>query len=676
MMGVGTAQATHERAASVSWNAAGGNTVEFHVQSAWRRSGYTTCRNPSSPTLATMACTGPGGLPGVGDLILEDIGDTRLNFGDGSDVGSPGPGGGLAYAVSAIDVANDWLFAEAVDPSQFPALDETITHTYSSPAARTAFIQSCCRISNTVPNHHINNPDGWYRIETIVNPGGGNSPPTSSMPPIVLCPRSGLCTFSIPGADPDNDVITFRLSTDAEAAGTGGGHNFNQPGESDPSANASITTGGTYTWNTAGATLGPASDNTYYSTQVTIEDRDGSNNVKSKIAVDFLIQLVTQAGVAPTFSQPVCGSTINVNPGDPVNFTVQASDTDFGQNVTLNVAGLPLGATMTPGLPTSGNPVSSAFSWTPVAGNAGAHVVNFSAQDDAMLQAFCAVTIQVADCQSNADCSDGDACTTDTCDPGNPSATLGGCVHSAVVCDACQICDSGLGCTGAVCSPTPTATTATETPTQTPTDTPTNSPGPTNTPAPPTPVNTPSATPTPTPTTTSSTPASGCPVAPAVGCRAAAKSLLVLKNGSSDAKDKLIWKWLKGAQTNFDELPNPNDAAEYTFCLFAGAASESVSIPPGQNWRVLGTKGYKYRDLTGSPNGATKVLLRAGAQGRTKVIVKGRGANLPDTVVPELTLPVTAQLINDTNGVCFEAVYDMNDVSKNDSKRFKAKARP
>ena len=121
-----------------------------------------------------------------------------------------------------------------------------------------------------------------------------------------------------------------------------------------------------------------------------------------------------------------------------------------------------------------------------------------------MLQTFCAVTIQVADCQSNADCNDGDACTTDTCDPGNPSASLGGCVHPAVTCDACQICDSGLrmhrrGLRPRRRRPPPRP----RAPTETPTDTPTNSPGPTGTPVPPTAVNTPSATPTPTSTTTS-----------------------------------------------------------------------------------------------------------------------------------------------------------------------------
>jgi hypothetical protein len=54
--------------------------------------------------------------------------------------------------------------------------------------------------------------------------------------------------------------------------------------------------------------------------------------------------------------------------------------------------------------------------------------------------------------------------------------------------------------------------------------------------------------------------------------------------------------------------------------------------------------------------------------------VKGKGTNVPDTLAPMLPLPVTAQLVNDTNNVCFEAVYNSGDVKKNDATQFKAKA--
>lgn len=50
--------------------------------------------------------------------------------------------------------------------------------------------------------------------------------------------------------------------------------------------------------------------------------------------------------------------------------------------------------------------------------------------------------------------------------------------------------------------------------------------------------------------------------------------------------------------------------------------------------------------------------------------MKGKGTNLPDTLAPMLPLPVTTQLVNDTNSTCFEATY--NTAIKNDAKHFKA----
>ncbi len=500
--------ATHERAALITWAPTTGNSVEFTITGAWRRSAYSTsngrCRDVTDttpPVLGSIPCTGAGGFAGVGDVIVESLGGTVFDPGQGSTISSPL--GALLYVVTSVDPVNDWLYATALDPNSLPAIDTTIAKTYTNGSARTAFIQDCCRVSNeSGGNQHINNPDGNYRIETRVTPGTGNRPPVSTMPPIVLCPRNGLCSFQIPASDPDDDPITYRLSTATEASGSSTG--FHQPGPPDATNAATVSNAGVYTWNTTGANLG-GPGTTYYSTQVSVEDRDGSNNVKSKIAVDFLIQLVNQAGVPPVFDHPPtpqCGSSIVVDPGAPVTFTVQASDVDFGQTVTLNAVGMPSGAILTPGLPTTANPVSSVFSWNTAGGDAGTtHIVSFTATDSASLQASCSLTLVVNQCQSNSDCDDNSLCTTDTCDPGNPNANAGGCVSANVVCDACQTCNPALGCTGAVCTPiftltstatptltpTPTVTaTGTQPPTSTVTDTPTmtNTPTRTNTPVP------------------------------------------------------------------------------------------------------------------------------------------------------------------------------------------------
>src|SRR5262249_26557732 len=158
--------------------------------------------------------------------------------------------------------------------------------------------------------------------------------PVSTMPPIVICPQNALCTFAVPATDPDGDPITFRLSTPLEADTS----TFRQPGPpSAPNAASIDATTGIYSWDTTGATLGPATLNTLYSTQVTVEERNGLGNVVGKIAVDFFIQLVPQVNTPPTFSQPVCGTTFSGQTGVPITFTVAASDADAGDTVTLNV---------------------------------------------------------------------------------------------------------------------------------------------------------------------------------------------------------------------------------------------------------------------------------------------------------------------------------------------------
>ena len=157
-----------------------------------------------------------------------------FNWGDGGTVSSPY--GVLLYKVTSVDVAADWLFALAVDPGTLPyGSDTTLTHTYASAGTNTSFIQTCCRLSGPAGSPgvggHVNNPDGNYRIQTVMNVGATppNTGPVSTLPPIVDCPYPALCTFSVPAADANSDVITWRLATATEAAGSG--NSFFQPGQ-------------------------------------------------------------------------------------------------------------------------------------------------------------------------------------------------------------------------------------------------------------------------------------------------------------------------------------------------------------------------------------------------------------------------------------------------------------
>jgi cysteine-rich repeat protein len=160
------------------------------------------------------------------------------------------------------------------------------------------------------------------------------------------------------------------------------------------------------------------------------------------------------------------------------------------------------------------------------------------------------------------------------------------------------------------------------------------------------------------------------------GCRSALKSSLTIKNPSGD-KDKLIWKWLKGAATTLGEFGSPTTTTEYALCVYAGTSAvpiiEAEVAPSGTLWAPAGTTGLKYKDPAGTADGVTKVTLKEGVAGKAKALLKGKGADLPNPPAGPYTLPVTAQLVNSDNSVCFEGVYDLADIKKNEAEQFKAK---
>src|SRR5690349_4295759 len=76
----------------VTWSSSTTVRIEFLIESSWRRDVYTAangqCVNPV--TLGSIACSGPNGRPGVGDVIVENEGDTTFDPGDGTGaIGSP-----------------------------------------------------------------------------------------------------------------------------------------------------------------------------------------------------------------------------------------------------------------------------------------------------------------------------------------------------------------------------------------------------------------------------------------------------------------------------------------------------------------------------------------------------------------------------------------------------------
>lgn len=358
-------------------------TSQESYASHFRYGHLTYVKNPANTSEVTFTLTcafrrSSYGAPVVGDLINEFTGATSLIFGDATATGV------LNFRVIAIDVANDWLVGRAVDPNN--SLIESITHTYPVGGATifTAEIFSCCRT-----NLEINNSNSEYRVATIVNTANNNNSPVSTLPTIVNLNQSPASTFFVPAIDSDPDTfLKWRFATLTEM----GNVSQNPPVAGGFPATINPVTG-LVTWNTTGTVLGGL-----YSCQVIIEDRSAADTsiIKTRVAVDFLIRINAACAdltppefVAPT---PACGSVIPATVGVPINFTVLALDD--ASPVTLNVAGLPPGATMNPSLPQVGDPVSSDFSWTPAI--VGPAVVSFTATDSCGNQTICNFTFDFA----------------------------------------------------------------------------------------------------------------------------------------------------------------------------------------------------------------------------------------------------------------------------------------
>ena len=105
-------------------------------------------------------------------------------------------------------------------------------------------------------------------------------------------------------------------------------------------------------------------------------------------------------------------------------------------------------------------------------------------------------------------------------------------------------------------------------------------------------------------------PLGGCAneAAPAAGCRTVQKSLLILKNNGDDAKDKLIWKWIKGQSTTQAEFGVPTGTTQYALCIYSGTVAAADYTVPGDagKWRALGDTGYNTRIRPGAPPGSPR----------------------------------------------------------------------
>jgi hypothetical protein len=139
--------------------------------------------------------------------------------------------------------------------------------------------------------------------------------------------------------------------------------------------------------------------------------------------------------------------------------------------------------------------------------------------------------------------------------------------------------------------------------------------------------------------------------------------VISLRDVSHDDKDRLGWKWVKGPPIDASEFGDPVSMTDYAVCVFD---TDEGTLPPqlvldaaapaGEGWEPTAT-GFRYRSPGLAPDGLRSIVLKAGAYGKARLVVKGRGPNLglPPTL-DDLNPPVTVQL-RTANGPCWDAEY-------------------
>jgi len=184
---------------------------------------------------------------------------------------------------------------------------------------------------------------------------------------------------------------------------------------------------------------------------------------------------------------------------------------------------------------------------------------------------------------------------------------------------------------------------------------------------------------------------------PATGCLAPGKAILTLSDPSADDpskadKNRLLLKWTKGAAFAFADLGDPvAGTTDYTLCLYdeSGGVPDlllAATVAGGGTcggapcWKRLGSdsnpRGYKYVDHNLTADGWLKVPLRSGDAGKTKVIMRGKGVNLPvpgavsaDAYANQDTSVVAQLRRDDAPSICWAASL-ASPAKKNSHTRF------
>lgn len=177
---------------------------------------------------------------------------------------------------------------------------------------------------------------------------------------------------------------------------------------------------------------------------------------------------------------------------------------------------------------------------------------------------------------------------------------------------------------------------------------------------------------------------------PALICEGPWQKATLLISEAAAGKEKLVAKLVKGPALDASDFGDPiGGASIYDICLYAdsGALVGRMRVDRAGDscdgkdcFKAVGTKGYLYKDKLGSADGIQLMRLLGGADGKSKILIKGKNnekkgqLGLPVGVAASLVGSDSATLqvhMSEAPVSCVGAT--LVDVIKNDGVQFKAK---
>jgi cysteine-rich repeat protein len=173
-----------------------------------------------------------------------------------------------------------------------------------------------------------------------------------------------------------------------------------------------------------------------------------------------------------------------------------------------------------------------------------------------------------------------------------------------------------------------------------------------------------------------------CPPAPATGCllpfQPAKAKVTIINKAPNTTKDKIVWKWVKGERTTVADFGTPLTTTQYLLCIYDNDELRTTALVPaggicsGKPCWTAKVTGFKYKNKLLGPDGIQQIVLKAGEDGKAKIVVKGRGDLLQMPSPMPVAMPIRVQL-SQSDGVCWEANYSAPAI-QNRSDLFKDKA--